>query len=734
MIAKHLPMRSLGKSDFAGLVKYITDAQGKTERLGDVRVTNCQADTMQAVIGEALATQRLNTRAENDKVFHLLVSFRSGEKPDLNTLKVIEERICAGLGYSDHQRVSAVHYDTDNFHIHIVVNKIHPTRLSMHEPFQSYRTLGKLCQALEVEFGLERDNHQTKRGISEGRAADMEQHSGIESLVGWIKRECLEAIRSAQSWADLHQIMRENGLNLRQRANGFVIEAGDGTIVKASTIARDLSKPKLEERLGVFEPILEQTERAKSQREYEKQPVRSRVNTADLYLKYQDEQRNLTDERFVVSNKLYNKKNNQIKAAKRSNKLWRAAIKLIGGTRLSKKILYAQAHKALCDKIQTINKQYQKDRSELYDQHKRRAWADWLKQKAMEGDKEALDALRARDAAKGLKGDTIKGEGEASHGDRFVTDNITKKGTILFRSKAGAVRDDGDKLQVSRQATMEAVQEALRLAVERYGHRIAVNGTPAFKAQVIRAAAASQIPVVLTDPALERRRQTLNNQEKEEKNHERSEQTKGDERGGVDRRSTGRPGSGSTADQHTSRARPTPGARSTHAAVHGQPKPNVGRIGRNPPPQSQHRLRTLSQLGVVRIADGTAMLLPRDVSHNMEQQATKPDNQLRWSVIGSSVSPEQVTAADKYIAEREKKRLSYHDILKHSRYDGQDGVSYAGTRNVEGHMLALLKKGDEILVLPIDQATAQRLKRVAVGDPVSVTSLGSIKMSKGRGR
>ena len=31
MIAKHVPMRSLGKSDFAGLVQYITDAQSKTE-------------------------------------------------------------------------------------------------------------------------------------------------------------------------------------------------------------------------------------------------------------------------------------------------------------------------------------------------------------------------------------------------------------------------------------------------------------------------------------------------------------------------------------------------------------------------------------------------------------------------------------------------------------------------------------------------------------------------------
>jgi hypothetical protein len=112
-------MRSLGKSDFAGLAKYITDAQSKEHRLGDVQVTNCHAGTLNAAIEEILATQHLNTRAKGDKTYHLLVSFRAGESPDGDTLKAIEERICAGLGYAEHQRISAVHNDTDNLHLHL---------------------------------------------------------------------------------------------------------------------------------------------------------------------------------------------------------------------------------------------------------------------------------------------------------------------------------------------------------------------------------------------------------------------------------------------------------------------------------------------------------------------------------------------------------------------------------------------------------------------------------------
>jgi hypothetical protein len=146
-------MRSMKKSDFAELARYIADAQGKTERLGLVMVTNCQANTWDAAVAEVLATQRLNTRAKGDKTYHVLVSFRAGEHPDVATLKAIEERICTGLGYGEHQRVSAVHHDTDNLHIHIAINTIHPTRHTVHEPYYPHRKLAELCEALEWDYG-----------------------------------------------------------------------------------------------------------------------------------------------------------------------------------------------------------------------------------------------------------------------------------------------------------------------------------------------------------------------------------------------------------------------------------------------------------------------------------------------------------------------------------------------------------------------------------------------------
>ena len=67
MIAKHVTMRSLGKSDFAALVNYVTDAQSKEHRLGQVQITNCEAGSVRDAIMELLATQHTNTRAKSDK-------------------------------------------------------------------------------------------------------------------------------------------------------------------------------------------------------------------------------------------------------------------------------------------------------------------------------------------------------------------------------------------------------------------------------------------------------------------------------------------------------------------------------------------------------------------------------------------------------------------------------------------------------------------------------------------
>ncbi|WP_437340215.1 LPD7 domain-containing protein [Burkholderia pseudomallei] len=289
-----------------------------------------------------------------------------------------------------------------------------------------------------------------------------------------------------------------------------------------------------------------------SKRQYQKDPIRLRVNTVELYAKYQIAQQRSTTDRAAALAELRRQKEKQIENAKRKGQTRRAAIKLLGGGRLTKKVLYAQASGALKSELETIYTQHRVECQRLYEQHRRHTWADWLKQEALQGNAEALTALRAREAAQGLKGSTIKAEGQPRPSFVPAIDNITKTGTLIYRAGSTAVRDDGDRLQVSGQAGQEGVQHALRLAVDRYGDRITVAGSAEFKARVIRAAIDMRLPITFDDPSMERLRQQY-----------------------------------VTANQSARASRPA-----------------VKPVGKEPPPQARNRQRTLSQLDVLSIKGG----------------------------------------------------------------------------------------------------------------------------------
>ncbi|MBV9299066.1 MAG: relaxase/mobilization nuclease domain-containing protein [Verrucomicrobia bacterium] len=99
------------------------------------------------------------------------------ENPDAHTLRVIEERFCKELGYAGHQRISAIHHDTDNVHIHVPINMIHPKTLTLHDPIRDYKKRSKLCAILEHELGLAQDNHQ--RSQTRGNDVTANVRSGL---------------------------------------------------------------------------------------------------------------------------------------------------------------------------------------------------------------------------------------------------------------------------------------------------------------------------------------------------------------------------------------------------------------------------------------------------------------------------------------------------------------------------------------------------------------------------
>lgn len=802
MISKRIPMNSAKKSSFAGLVSYITNGQGKSERVGEVLITNCQSQDVRWAVGEIIGTQNQNTTAVGDKTYHLLISFAPGEKPSAEVLRDVEDRICAAMGYGEHQRISAVHNDTDVLHIHVAINKIHPERLTMHEPYRDFKARSAVCAKLEIEHDLVRVEHTGKKHLSENKANDMEQHAGIESLITWVRRECLEQVQGAKSWTELHQVLHENGLELRERGNGLVITDQAGTMVKASTVARDLSKGKLEERLGAFEnqqrqasashkqgkPLPRkpgvglvgrrpppasknrlrglstlQTIQIDSGKRYEKSPVKHKSDTTELYARFRDEQNAVRHTKAKELTAARERRDRAIEQAKNVAKLKRSSIKLMATPGLTKKLLYASTHKSLQEQITSLRAEHIKAIENINTLNKARQWADWLQAKALDGDQDALKALRARPGVKGLQGDSVAAEGQPRSAEAVPVeqDHITKEGTVIYRAGASAIRDDGSKLQLSRGANFDGIETALRMAAARYGEKITITGSEQFKELVAQTAAIRSLPIKFDDPALEQRRQSLQQAiEKERSNVGRTDRGRSAGPGaGVDGLNTTRGGRGTgaggttgagrgagvrgstTGTQLSGRAGTAASGRITVRAPGGTPKPGVARVGRKPPPESQNRLRALSKLGVVQLAKGSEVLLPRDVPGVVEHQGAKPDNGLRRDVSrsggiaaeGKAISSAQ--AARQYVAEREEKRTKGFDIPKHRIYNQADDgpATFEGLRQVEGQSMALLKRGDDFLVLPINEATARRMKRMKLGDPVTANATGAIK-SKGRSR
>lgn len=156
-------------NSWARTADYILDTKDKTtqgEKVASYRVTNCDGldDPADAAI-LIQSVQDQNKRSTADKTYHMVYSFPPGESPSIEVLHAIEDELCAAIGYSDHQRVSAVHKDTDHLHVHVCINKVHPTGLQNIEPFYDKKRLMEACERLEIKYGLERTNH----GLSQAK-------------------------------------------------------------------------------------------------------------------------------------------------------------------------------------------------------------------------------------------------------------------------------------------------------------------------------------------------------------------------------------------------------------------------------------------------------------------------------------------------------------------------------------------------------------------------------------
>ncbi|HAT9142987.1 TPA: relaxase/mobilization nuclease domain-containing protein [Legionella pneumophila subsp. pneumophila] len=610
MIIRHIPMKKTRLSSFSGLVQYLCNQQNKQERVGKVRLSNCNSLDPIWAVQEVLATQAKNQRATGDKTYHMLISFAPGENPSPQVLREIEDRVAMSIGFKEHQRISVVHHDTDNLHIHVAINKINPQTFNMIEPYRAYKTFAQAASQLEIELGLQITNHQTQKNRSENLADDMERHSGIESLINWMKRHCKEKIEVARSWKDIHSILAEHGLMIRAKANGFVFCNVQGMNVKASSISRSFSKKNLESKLGSFVPSYSEGARPASN-VYRYEPLNKKELGSALYAKYLNEK---SHNKHFISDKLKNLREARaklIEKAKKRGRIKRASLKLMNLSKVQKKFLYSHINKTLLNEIDNIRKNYAKERSRLSDSYQNKTWADWLKQKAQSGDQYALVAMRYRNR-KNKHDYTISGADSVFTPLNFgQIDSVTKEGTEIYKKGNSVIRDNGKEIIISKGGSTSAIKRALEMARQRYGDCINVNGSPLFKKIILQLVIQYQMPITFADLDLENQRQKLKFEQ--EKSYEQSR---------------------SNGPNHRRR---TPGSHETIRTANENrksrgTKPNTFRIRQSSPAKDHSSLRNLSQCDLVQLTGGGQVLLQDNAHDQLERQRFQPDNHVRRKI------------------------------------------------------------------------------------------------------
>ena len=399
MISKHVGYEA-AHDDYGALARYIADAGHEGEKCLASWCAGCEADDdYELAILEAEAAQALNTRSGKEKTYHLLVSFRPEDEAKLTpeAFKAVEERFARALGFSGHQRHCGIHKNTNNIHMHIAYNMVHPERHTRHEPFRDYATRDKLCRELEQEYGLAVDNGRERRrenALSQ-KAAAIEAQTGQESFESYAKRhkdKILAALEHVTQWQDVHETLKVHGLGIKPHGNGLVITDlhGDHN-AKASTIDRALSAKRLQERFGAFQPHRSLRQIQEVSR-YQAAPLHRSPERGELFVRYKTgiEAR---------KNRLADVKEREDKQIAAIRQEWAEKRREIGNMnihKLNRRNLLALAKKHEAEAIAKAKLDMLPEREAVRREIPYISWQDFLKLEAGNGNEIALAVLRSR--------------------------------------------------------------------------------------------------------------------------------------------------------------------------------------------------------------------------------------------------------------------------------------------------------------------------------------------------
>jgi hypothetical protein len=278
MIVKKVPTSKTAapKSQAANvraLVDYIAgpNAGGdgeKVEHRGALNLLNVSHD---AQVQEMIDLAEVARRGAQP-VQHWILSWREGEQPTPAQADEVVKMLLGEMGLAEHQAVYALHRDTDNWHLHLAVNRVHPEteRLVTVNKGFDHEVAHRAIARIEDRQGWAREARGLYRSGPDGaiervqvgaagqrqpsaRALSFEERTGERSAERVAIGDATPIIRRAHTWRELHDGLAAKGMRYEKKGSGALLWVGEQP-AKASSAGRDCSMSALEKRLGPFEP------------------------------------------------------------------------------------------------------------------------------------------------------------------------------------------------------------------------------------------------------------------------------------------------------------------------------------------------------------------------------------------------------------------------------------------------------------------------------------------------
>lgn len=194
---------------------------------------NCSSVETAVAEMQEVADRKRKSYGQFDPVFHYILSWQEHESPRPEQIQDCIRHTMNRLGLTGHQFMAAVHTDTDNLHVHIAVNKVHPVTHKAASLSYSKEKLHRACRELEIKHGFSPDNGAfvidenqqiVRRSAHERKQLSAWNCDAQENFRNYIRVKTLPFAGKyrSHSWYALHLLMGSRGLKLNRMSNGEV--------------------------------------------------------------------------------------------------------------------------------------------------------------------------------------------------------------------------------------------------------------------------------------------------------------------------------------------------------------------------------------------------------------------------------------------------------------------------------------------------------------------------------